>query len=48
MLRQWIKVMLMAILVLIQTACPKFLVQQNTEVSMHPSGDAGGSDSGSG
>ena len=32
MLRQWVKVVLMAILMLIQTACPKFLMQQNNDV----------------
>ena len=48
MLRQWVKIMLMTILVLIQTACPKFLVQQNNEVRMQSSDDAGSSDSGSG
>jgi hypothetical protein len=48
MLRPWVKVMLMAILMLIQAACPKFLVQQNNEVRMHPADDAGGSNSGSG
>jgi hypothetical protein len=48
MLRQGIKVMLMAILVLIQTACPKFLMQQNNDVRVHPYDDAGSSNSGSG
>ena len=49
MLRQWVKIMLMAILVLIQTACPKFLMQQNNDVRVHhPSDDSGGSDSGAG
>jgi hypothetical protein len=42
MIRQWLKIMLMAMLVLIQTACPKFLVQQNNDVSMYPSDDQGG------
>ena len=35
MLRQWVKIMLMAILMLIQTACPKFLMQQNNDVRVH-------------
>lgn len=48
MLRQWGKMMLLAILMLIQTACPKFLMQQPTDVRVHPSDDSGGSDSGSG
>jgi hypothetical protein len=48
MLRQWVKIMLMAILILIQTACPKFLMQQNNDVSVHPADDNGSSDSGSG
>jgi len=49
MLRQWVKIMLMAILVLIQTACPKFLMQQNNnDVRAHPSDDSAGSNSGSG
>ena len=48
MVRQWVKIMLMAILVLIQTACPKFLMQQNNDVRVHPGDDAGGSDSSSG
>jgi hypothetical protein len=48
MVRQWVKIMLVAILVLIQTACPKFLMQQNTDVRVHPADDSGGSDSGSG
>ena len=48
MLRQWVKIILMAILMLIQTACPKFLMQQNNDVRVHPSDDSGGSDSGAG
>jgi hypothetical protein len=48
MLRQWVKIMLMAILMLIQTACPKFLMQQNNDVRVHPSDDHSGSNSGSG
>ena len=49
MIRQWVKIMLMAMLVFIQTACPKLLMQQNTDVRVHqPSDDSGGSDSGSG
>ena len=45
MVRQWVKIMLMAILVLIQTACPKFITQQNNNVSVHPADDSGGSSS---
>ena len=48
MLRQWIKIMLMAILMLIQTACPKFLMPQNNDVRVPPYDDSGGSNSGSG
>ena len=49
MLCQWVKIMLMAILMLIQTAYPKFLMQQNNDVRVHhPSDDSGGSDSGAG
>ena len=49
MLRQGVKIILMAILMLIQTACPKFLMQQNNDVRVHhPSDDSGGSDSGAG
>jgi hypothetical protein len=43
MIRQWLEIMLMAMLVLIQTACPKFLVQQHSDVAVHPSDDQGGS-----
>jgi hypothetical protein len=49
MIRQWVKIMLMAMLVFIQTACPKLLMQQDNDVRVHhPSDDSGGSDSGSG
>ena len=48
MLRPWVKIMLMAILMLIQTACPTFLMQQNNNVSVRPADDNGSSDSGSG
>ena len=49
MVRQWVKIMLMTILVFIQTACPKFLMQQNNnDVRAHPYNDDGGSNSGSG
>jgi len=49
MLRQWVKIMLMAMLVLIQTACPKlFMPQNNDDVRMHPYDDSGGSSSNSG
>ena len=44
MIRQWLKIMLMAMLVLLQTACPKLLVQQHhNDVSVPPSDDHGGS-----
>jgi hypothetical protein len=47
MLRLWVQIILMAILMLIQTACPKFLMQQNNDVRVHPSDDSdGGSSSG--
>jgi hypothetical protein len=42
MLRQWLKIMLMAMLLLIQTACPKFLMQQNNDVRGHPADDHSG------
>jgi len=49
MLHQWAKIILMAILMLIQTACPKFLMQQNNnDVRVHPYDDAGSSGSGAG
>ena len=48
MLRHWVKIILMAILMLIQTACPKFLMQQNNDVRVYPYDDSGGSNSGSG
>ncbi len=48
MLRQWVKIILMAILMLIQTACPKFLMPQNNDVRVHPYDDSGSSNSGSG
>ena len=49
MIRQWVKIMLVAILTLVQTACPKYLLQQNSDVRVHhPSDDSGGSDSGAG
>ena len=48
MLRQWVKIILMAILMLIQTACPKFLMPQNNDAGAHPYDDSGGSNSGSG
>jgi hypothetical protein len=49
MLRQWAKIILMALLMLMQTACPKFLMQQNNnDVRVHPYDDTGGSNSGSG
>ena len=44
MIRHWIKIMLLALLVLIQTACPKYFTQQhNEDVSVHTSDDHGGS-----
>ena len=48
MLRHWVKIMLMAILMLIQTACPKWLMQQNNDVGVHPVDDHSASNSGSG
>ena len=48
MLRHWVKIILMAILMLIQTACPKFLMQQNNDVGVHPVDDHSGANSGSG
>jgi hypothetical protein len=48
MIRQWVKIMLMAMLVFIQTACPKLLMQQNNDVSVRPANDNGSSDSSSG
>ena len=48
MLRPWVKIMLMAILMLIQTACPKLLMSQNNEVRGHLSNDSSGSDNGAG
>ena len=45
MLRQWVKIMLMAMLMLLQTACPKFLTQQNNnDMKVYPFDDhsAGG------
>jgi hypothetical protein len=48
MIRQSVKIILVAILVLIQTACPKFLMQQNNDVRVHPADDSGGSSSSSG
>ena len=44
MIRHWIKIMLLALLVLIQTACPKYVTQQyNEDGSVHTSDDHGGS-----
>jgi len=40
--------MLLAILILIQTACPKYLTQQNPDVRVHHPEDHGSADSGSG
>ena len=49
MLRQWVKIILMAILMLIQSACPKLFMQQNNnDVRVHPYNDDGGSNSGAG
>ena len=49
MLRYWVKMVLMVILMLIQTACPKLLMpQNNNDVSVYPFDDSGGSNSGSG
>jgi len=49
MVRHWVKIILMALLMLIQTACPKFLMpQNNNDVRVHPYDDGGSSNSGSG
>ena len=48
MVRHWIKIMLVSLFVLIQTACPKYFTQQPHDVRVHQPDDHGGSDSGSG
>jgi hypothetical protein len=48
MIRQWVKILLMAILMLIQTACPKLFMPQNNDVRGQPFDDSGGSNTGSG
>ena len=48
MLLRYGKMMLLAILVLIQTACPKYVMQPPNDVRVHQPDDHGGSDSGSG
>jgi hypothetical protein len=49
MLRHSIQIVLMAMLVLMQTACPKYTTHQRTDVMrVHPSDESGGSDSGAG
>jgi hypothetical protein len=43
MRRYWIKLMLLVLLVLIQTACPKYVTQQtNEDVRRHPPEDHSG------
>ncbi len=47
MIRHWIKLILLALLVLIQTACPKYFTQQTSEdARVHTPDDHGGSGSG--
>ena len=46
MIRHWIKLMLLTLLVLVQTACPKYTPKQPDEVNVHIPDDH--SDSGSG
>jgi hypothetical protein len=48
MLRHWIKLMLWALLVFLQMACPKYAAQQTNNVRVHPADDHGGSESGAG
>jgi hypothetical protein len=43
MIRQWIKVVLLAMLVLIQTACPTYGKQQQSDMRANPPADHGGS-----
>ena len=47
MIRHWIKLMLLTLLVLIQTACPKYVTHQTTEgARVRTPDDHGSSDSG--
>jgi hypothetical protein len=46
MVRHWIKLMLLTLLVLIQTACPKYASQQPDKMNVHIPDDHGSSDSG--
>ncbi len=46
MIRHWIKLLLLALLVLVQTACPKYAPKQPDEVNVHIPEDHGSSDSG--
>jgi hypothetical protein len=49
MIRQWIKLLLLVLLVLIQTACPKYWTQQtNEDARIHTPDDHGGSSDGGG
>ncbi|SRR6266446_3618409 len=48
MLRHWIKLMLLALLVFLQMACPKYAMKQTEDVRAHPADDHGGSESGAG
>jgi hypothetical protein len=44
MIRHWVKRLLLVLLVLIQTACPKYVTQQTHEdVRRHPPEDHSGS-----
>jgi hypothetical protein len=48
MLWHWIKLMLLALLVVLQMACPRYTMQQTNDVRVHPADEHGGSESGSG
>ena len=48
MIRQWVKIVLLAMLMLIQIACPKYAMRQNNAVGVHPFDDYGGSKNDSG
>jgi len=46
MIRHWIKLLLLTLLVLIQTACPKYAPKQPDEMNVHVPDEHGSSDSG--
>jgi hypothetical protein len=48
MIRQWVKVIFVALLVLLQTACPKLVAKQQNDGKVHPAGEPGSSSSGTG